>query len=691
MSGFRRYLFAGDAATAQATQVPSMEQAGDGKVLSVKSNVQAYNTWQETVLDDNVYEIYRAEILPTQNSWNIPSGTTRDATTTVTAYQTFGTYTGTTVFNFEFLGMTQMKRIFLDYLWSLFAAYRPTYTSGTGQVPTRVQDVFVRQGMGGFKISDLPQPEFMMLDAISRVQFIIGKNKLQFENGNVESLQARKVHMSSNTYTPAEKEQIAQLGLSYAKNVPNYSSRFYEQFNQAIPISATHPLAPNNFSTPTNTWPNASPNTYPSLDPNSNIFDYFFEQSQNALFERTYPQQPSTPFYSCTNGNCNITVPLFCLIPFLSQTDTFLPKSLPIEIRIDWRYEAGSQLLESNWMYSTSLARTLTDAGRDLVPYINNMQNMFRSECSTYAGIELEPQAHVCPFVFSVTQPQSAITIRDSIRIVYDYILLKENILKEFNLTWARQPLLFNYYSWERFDTIDKMSNNNSSTINYNLLINQQRPLALYFRFEIRNPRSVQGRQYTADKEGNRYLLNGIQNIHSLMNTGSEIRLHDKLPIFNYETGSCAGHAINLIEIFVGSQMIYRADSKSLLGLTFQNVNSVIDNLYTNGRDNSQGVFYESINLAQLSMNDNATAYKVDLSQNKAYERGWYALDRGNTNLTINVRLNSPMNTDKYTLAIYAKYPAQMTIDRSYTCVETKWPVIIAENGPVVESQYNIN
>lgn len=697
MSGFRRYLFAGDAAVNQATQVPSMANAGDGKVLSVQSNVQAYNCWQEVVLDDNVYEVYRAEVLPTTNIFQSSTPQIVEETVTVQSHVRPMNIKGTQTFQFTLNGMVSMKRIFLNYVWSLTAAHRPVYVPAQTFL-ARVKNVYVRQGLGGYKISQLPQPEYMMLDAIERVQIIMGTNKLIFENGNMEPLTARKVHMSSLTYTEAERELVATLGLSYAKNVPNFSSvdYLYRPYEQANASSVTQPLNPSNINPPSWTWASTSSANFPSMDRYSHIFDNFFEQTQNIVGDRTWPKQTASPLKTnSVTPNQDITIPLYCLIPFLAQTDTYLPKGFPIEFRIDYSYMACQRILEQTLLYCNSLQKNLVDAPRDTIAYIAQMENNFRRECNTYAGMELEPNYHPVPFVYMDLGDGSGLfPIRDTARICYDYLLLKENILKEFNLTWARQPLLYNYYTWERFDTVDKLTPNNSSYVNYNLLINQQRPLCLYLRFEtLINSIQTKNPPYVNAKDGNRYTrTENNKLLHNYRATNDLVLGLDEFfkPV-NYYTGSAAGYDINMIEVFVGSQLIYKADTKSTVNNTLKNVHACMDNLYVSNRDNPQGVFYNTNNLAQLSLIDNACPYKINLAQNKSYERGYFALDRGNTNLTINVRLNQNIDVTRHTLALYAVYPAQMTIDRSYTCVETKWPVIIAENGPVVESQYNIN
>lgn len=698
-SGFRRYLFAGDAGISQATQVPSMAGQGDDKVLKVVSDVTAFNCWQNVILDDNVYETYRQEVLPVVNNW-FRSGGTRtqgigmQTTKNVPAFDNPDwTFTGNVVFQFELMGMTQMKRIFLDYcenlrIWCPMAldpnlAWKAKTEAGS----------FLFQQTNGIRPSDVPQSEYTLLNGIKRVQFLIGKEKLIFEDGTMESLTARKVHMCSLNYSTQEAAQIAKLGLRYAKNVanqrnanltngvvsntkvdPNRVPLIYEE--EAGPIAA-HTMR-------TNVSLNLE-----SLDPNANIFNNFIESVLSAEPTRKVVAgiiNVDTP----KNRNCPITVPLFCLIPFLAQSDSFLPKGIPIEIKIDFEFKAAWGLQEAfiAAMFWNTYPISPAPAGDALWTQFNKQ---FREVYESWFGADAGSvdQQLICPFFVRETATGE---INSTIRIVYDYFVLKENIQKEFNLTWIQQPLLYNYYKWRRYDVRDQQGTN-SKEIFYNLLINQQRPLAVLFRFELLNQNWPAALSNPIKGNSFWYSPRFVYNTSAIaLGADRDLRFSSRSKIFNYKTGSCIGPKINNIEVMIGSQLIYKASTRTGDNEASYTVHSVMDNMNQTNRDNGTNFVQNASLHAELASFDNATPYKIVLTQSRTYERGLYALDRGNTNLAFRIRMDEELkNSDNLTLAMYAIYPAQMTIDKSYTAVESQWPVIIAENGPIVQSQYNIN
>lgn len=699
-SGFRKYLFAGDAGISQATQVPSMAGQGDDKVLKVVSDVNAFGCWQNVVLDDNIYETYRQEVLPVVNNWaRTNTSTTRDVgmqkTRAVPSFDNADCkFEGKVVFQFELMGMTQMKRIFLDYCENLRLFSPMALASNVTWKDKTEGGCFLFQQLNGMNPSDLPQSEFTMLNGIKRIQFLIGKEKLIFEDGTMESLNSRKVHMCSLNYSTQEAAQIAKLGLRYAKNVPN--QRGSDFFSNSVPMSTTDPgrvplvYEVDLTASAAHTMTTGQTTNFRSLDPNAGIFDNFIQSVISAPKNRKVVANlinVDTP----KNKNCPITVPLFCLIPFLAQSDSFLPKGVPIEIRIDFEFTAPYVLQEAfiAAMFLNTYPVNPIAPGDALWPIL---KKQFRELYQTWFGADAgtDDTQLLCPFFVRDT---STGEISATIRLVYDYFVLKENIQKEFNLTWIQQPLLYNYYKWRRYDVKDQQGSN-SKEIFYNLLINQQRPLAVLFRYELLNQDWPNKLPNDTQKGNSFYYAPRNLPVTTAYAKGAsrELAYFSTCPIFNYKTGSCIGPKISDLEIAIGSQTIYKATTRTGNNDASYTVHSVMDNMNQCNRDNGTNfVQYASLH-AELAQFDNATPYKVVLTQSKTYERGMYALDRGNTNLTFRIRMDEELkNSDNLTLAMYAIYPAQMTIDKSYTAVESQWPVIIAENGPVVQSMYNIN
>jgi hypothetical protein len=346
---------------------------------------------------------------------------------------------------------------------------------------------------------------------------------------------------------------------------------------------------------------------------------------------------------------------------------------IPLDIRAQWdsmikslSFNTGSQVWQGKFTIPLSMINSLWNQDAFLPPGLK-----YRIELDYNPGLVEIMRA--LPDGGTSTPGYGALfmTLNTNNRLVYRSHMLRQPLQKQLNLTWLKNPLLYNY---ETYELKEEAFDGTNIVIRTNIAISQQRPTQIFFK------------------------VLGPNTINTLTEV-SPVSSNQVLSTTTFPSGTCPARFSDVKIIVAGRENYFL---RSLVNQTQNNQLFLKDgtdvlNSWTNTScyvDNGVGSRMNTSRMSGLVSEGNILV--VNMNPGDIQQHGRMSTDQGavviNVELTvvqtIGVKVPFP-NT--YRLVMYKKLPEQMQIDAAKNVTIISWPAVVANNGYAIANTFNSN
>jgi hypothetical protein len=646
-----------------------------GSDVVYDTSIDEYKFWQGQELDSKVSSwgiqeepcIQNGIKMVREETVQIPmkSGTTY----TVTSYQE---YLGPLEFSFQTTGFTKLKNIVFQ-----FPADMQGYYIGN-------EDFLYQQGLreqmfapaGHDNISFMPQPEYVNLDYIERMEVFLGTEKISPET--VTLMSERKVYSTSLNLTPERRAAVAHLGLPFARgqhyvpNDPEFNRIPANDNPQAIlmDISAIRTNNPKNET------------TY------EDIYDNHFERGiipkeaelrNQTVFNAGFNYRD---FLVTTETQRLYTMPLWLVSP-LFNSEAVIPPGTTIKVVFTMHFYQKAPnpnyfgLEELIVAYAKANANSVIDANDGDFPLNSD------AVVACIAAIQSRPQMFG-DNVSTQFMPKftSGLLTVSNCKMIMQYFNLDQQISTQIKNLNSVRPFKYNYLKLEKI-SIDQTRVQGNIRVNLNVVQNSQLPLEIFIR-PVGIFKPGQTANFYNDQTANAF-RNAIKGQNSQIESLAQGRgfartiWNDVQPsnplLFKSGTSFIMGKGSQRVELMTRLEL---RDARSMVimrndYMSTNDAYSFFENTLNSNLGERKQIGYR--NMTSMLWDEIMTPLRVTMAPTREYEVGEYPRDKQATFVTLDLTFKNPFPLNQQ-IDVYALVPETAMLHPSGVFQIIRWPAI---------------